>query len=438
MEQRNTTWKEKVAFGLGDIGAQFVTTFIGSFLMLYYTDSVLISAATVGTMMLLNRLLDGVSDILIGLLIENTYTKYGKPRPWFGAAIIPLAISMILVFNIPVSWSEAGKTAYMYISYFFMSVIFFTIVNLSSNAMLPRISLDPHDQSVSNAVRNIMTTVGSLLISLGANAIIVSAGNTSKQEVWTKFSLAMGVGAVIFMGICFFSLKEKISAVKPGKDAGEMSMKQSLKVMLKSKYLFLCMLIYLVAYMMNTIVSGAGVYYARDVLENPNAYTYLATALTLASMGGVVIAPSLLTSHGKRRAMLIGGVIAIVGSVISLFGAKSVAAVMIGIIFRGIGTGIATNIIALLAVDVIEYVEAKTGNRLEGMTSAFMSIGLKIGMGLGSAIMGWALAFSGYDGTAAVQSARVINTEIVVWQVVPMLCLIAMMATVYFWDYKKE
>ena len=435
---KSTNWQEKFAFGLGDIGAQFVTTFASSFLMLYYTDCALISSAIVGTMMLINRLFDGVSDILIGWLIERTATRYGKARPWFGLSIIPLALSMILVFNMPSSLSESGRIAYMCVTYFLMSVVFFTTVNLSSNAMLPRISLDPKDQSVINAVRNIMTTIGSMVISLGANALIVSSGNANRQEVWTMFSLGMGIGAVIFMGICFFTLKEKLPAVREKDSVDALSMKDSIRVMVKSKYLILCFLVYFVWYMMNAVTNGAGVYYARDVLGDSNSYTTLAVVLTLSGIVGVMAAPSMMAVLGKRKTMLWGGAVAVAGSVICLAGARSLVVILIGLLFRGIGSGIATNIIALLAVDVIDDIHRKTGKRMEGMTAAFMSIGIKIGMGLGSAVTGWVLALGGYDGSAVVQSVSVQNAEIVIMLVIPLVCLIGMMFFVNFWDYKAE
>ena len=83
---------EKIAFALGDGGCNFVWTTIGSFLTLYYTDNVGIAAATVGTMMLLSRLLDGISDLIMGTIIDRTHTKWGKARPWILWSAIPMML----------------------------------------------------------------------------------------------------------------------------------------------------------------------------------------------------------------------------------------------------------------------------------------------------------------------------------------------------------
>ena len=82
--KKETSLGEKLAYSLGDSGSGFVWTFTGSFLTLYYTDSVLMSAAFIGTIMLVTRICDGISDIVMGFVIERTHTKMGKARPWFG------------------------------------------------------------------------------------------------------------------------------------------------------------------------------------------------------------------------------------------------------------------------------------------------------------------------------------------------------------------
>ena len=87
-----TSGGEKLAYALGDLGSNFVWTFCSSWLTLYYTDSVLMAAGVIGTIMLVLRLADGVSDIIFGALIEKTHTRAGKARPWFGGSIIPLVI----------------------------------------------------------------------------------------------------------------------------------------------------------------------------------------------------------------------------------------------------------------------------------------------------------------------------------------------------------
>ena len=111
VHKSKTSAAEKLLYGLGNAGGQCVWTFTGSFLTLYYTDSVLAAAGFVGTMMMLSRFADGVSDIFFGFLIEKTHTKLGKARPWFIASLIPLVASLLMVFNVPDNLSEGATHA---------------------------------------------------------------------------------------------------------------------------------------------------------------------------------------------------------------------------------------------------------------------------------------------------------------------------------------
>lgn len=125
---------------MGDVGVNLVWTLPSSFLMLYYTDSVGISAAYIGTIMLICRLFDGFSDVLMGVVIDKTHTRWGKARPWLMLMTLPMLLSIYFTFKVPTG--EVGmQKAYTFISYFIMSVICYTAVNLSYHSMLPRFSL---------------------------------------------------------------------------------------------------------------------------------------------------------------------------------------------------------------------------------------------------------------------------------------------------------
>lgn len=173
-----TSGGEKLAYALGDLGSNFVWTFCSSWLTLYYTDSVLLAAGMVGTMMLILRLFDGVSDILFGIMIEKTHTKMGKARPWFGASIIPLVVTQLLVYNVPSQASLGAKTVWVIVTYFLLTVVFYTINNLSYHAMLSRFSLDPDDRSKVSSVRGIFAFLAGLLLSIMTPAILNGNGGS--------------------------------------------------------------------------------------------------------------------------------------------------------------------------------------------------------------------------------------------------------------------
>lgn len=118
--------KEKICYGIGSGGGNIITQILGTFLTAYYTDSVGIAAAAVGTMMLVARLLDGISDVMMGGIVDKTRTKWGKARPWILISAPVICIGLILTFNVPESLSSSAKLIYAYITYVFLNCIAFT------------------------------------------------------------------------------------------------------------------------------------------------------------------------------------------------------------------------------------------------------------------------------------------------------------------------
>lgn len=133
--------KEKICYGIGSGGGNIITQILGTFLTAYYTDSVGIAAAAVGTMMLVARLLDGISDVMMGGIVDKTRTKWGKARPWILISAPVICIGLILTFNVPGSLSSSAKLIYAYITYVFLNCIAFTAYMISHTALGQKVGL---------------------------------------------------------------------------------------------------------------------------------------------------------------------------------------------------------------------------------------------------------------------------------------------------------
>ena len=118
--------KEKLCYGIGSGGGNIITQILGTFLASYYTDTVGIAAAAIGTMMLLTRLLDGVSDVVMGGIVDRTNTKWGKARPWLLISAPLICGGLVLTFNVPASMSSGAKLVYAYLTYIFLNCITYT------------------------------------------------------------------------------------------------------------------------------------------------------------------------------------------------------------------------------------------------------------------------------------------------------------------------
>ena len=131
VEKRYLTWKNKIGYGSGDVAGNTVYAFLSTFLMIYLTDTVGMNVGIVGTLIALSRLLDSITDLFFGVLIDRTHAKLGKARPWMLFGYVGCAVLLAAVFMIPASWGEAARYIYFFIVYTLLNAVFFTANNIA-------------------------------------------------------------------------------------------------------------------------------------------------------------------------------------------------------------------------------------------------------------------------------------------------------------------
>ena len=348
---------EKICYGVGDIGANLVWTTVASFLTIYCTDVAGIAAGVVGTLMLIARLFDGVSDLFMGIIIDKTNTRWGKARPWVLWSAPPLVISLIMIFTVP-DLGANGKAIYLLLVYIFLAAVCFTASNLSYNTMLSLVTTEQHDRNVMNTIRFEFTMIAQLVINVITIPLVHFLGNG--QRGWTCMSI---VYAIVALGVIYTSLG---------------------------------------------LTGGSRIYYAKYVLGDEmlnstmTMFNYIPTILT------IMLIPVFTKRFGKIKALFVGFLFYAAGLVLEIAGPVNLPMIYTGLVLQGIGHAALYSCLFAIVGDVVDYSEWKDGIREEGITYSVTSFGQKIGTGLGTAALGWILAAGHYDGTAAVQSASAI------------------------------
>lgn len=395
---------EKISYGFGDCAANVYVAMAGTFLTAFYTDTVGIAAAAVGTMMLLARIFDGVTDLIMGAIVDKTKSKFGKARPWVLWSAPFMMIGLILLFTVPSGLSSGGKLAYTYVSYIFMNCLVYTANNLPYNALLSRMTLNVQDRATTASIRFIMTQITTLIITAATPFLAGAYG-------WVVTSVIYGIIEMVMLLICFLFCKEHIGEEDGGQIKVEnVPLKQALPGVLKNKYFYLQALLFLVLYI---YVVGAGMssaYLCNVVLQNPNLIGIFSSCQTIPAMVANFVNPMLVSKYGKRKLMLIGSALMIVGSIVIGLGNTSVAVIAVGVVIRGFGMGPIMSGVFAMTADVVDYGEWKFKVRSEGLVNSCTSFGMKVGIGLGSAVGTGILAIGGYlEGTeAALQPASAV------------------------------
>lgn len=403
--------KEKIGFGFGDMASSMFWKLFGSYLMIFYTDVFGLPAAIVGTMFLITRIWDSVSDPLMGLIADRTNSKHGKFRPYILIGAIPFGILGIITFTTTPDLDLKGKIIYAYVTYTLMMTAY-TVVNVPYASLLGVMSPVPAQRNTLSTYRMAFAYIGSFLALLMFMPLVnyfsgsgQSTGAAVNSVAWTKAVAVIAVICVILFFFTFLLTKERVKPVesktKPVEDLNDL---------IKNKPWWILLGAGISALIFNSIRDGATVYYFKYFIVEESVRTvsffgisfvlsglYLAIG-QIANIAGVIIAAPLSNNIGKRSTYIGTMVIATIFSLIFFWLPKEeLALIFIFQIIISICAGSIFPILWSMYADCADYSEYKTGNRATGLIFSSSSMSQKMGWAIGSALTGWLLAYYGFQ-----------------------------------------
>jgi len=428
---QNISFGEKFGYGLGDLASNLVFAAMGTFMTFFYTDVAGMGAAVIGTIMLISRILDGISDITMGIIMDRTKSKYGKARPWLLWMAVPFGICAALLFTVP-NFGPTGKIIYVFITYNLMSTVIYTAINIPYGAMNSLMTQDQFQRSVINIFRMVMAMIGALTVNMITLPVVKAFGDGPKG--WSMTFVVFGAVATILFLITFFTTKERVKPAS-GEAQKTVPVKEGFKALMMNKYWMIMVILGVVTFIGQGI-GGANVYYAQYVLGDKNYIGTLTVAMMVPMLIGMFLVALLIKRIGKRNSALIGTVIVLIGQIIMMMSPANLTVILVASAIKGLGSApLVVSVFAMVA-DTIEYGEWKSGVRTEGLVYSAASFGGKVGAGLGVALIGWVLATGGYVGGAATQSAAAIGSIKTLFLYIP--AIITVFQFVLLWLYKLD
>lgn len=428
---------ERFSYGCGDFGCNIIYTAMSAFLLFYYTDYAGVSSLAVGTIMMVSRIFDGVSDIIMGVIVDRTKSRFGKARPWLLRMCVPFALSGILLFSVPASWAAAPKLVYVFITYNLVSTVIYTAINVPYSALNALMTQDPYERSVLSIFRNLLATAGTLIINTFTLPLVEFFGNNA--AAWTKTFCVFGVLAVAAFLINFFGTKERVKPVA-SESGVEVKVPFGVGIMalFKNKYWIMMTGMLALFFLMYSVNGGATVYYAKDILGDKNLVGTINGIFNIVQIAAMFFIAMLVKRFGKRNVFALGLVFDIIGMLVLNFSGGTMSLIVISSIIRGIGNACGGATMWAMVSDTIDYGEWKTGVRTEGLVNSACSFGYKIGNGIGSALLGLILEVGGYVGEAAVQSVSALNSIKLCFVWIPIIIYLIGLVIMGFYHLDKE
>ena len=424
-------FKERVSFGIGDFGTNLMYALMVTFLTYFYTNVVGISAALTGTIMFGARVLDGILNLIVGTLMDRTDTKHGKARPWILWTAIPFGLTGFLMSTIP-NIGYNGKVAYVIITYL-LANIFFQANNIPYGSLVSLITRDTYERSVLSIFRNFFSTIGSMTVGIVTLPLIAFLGNT--QKAWIITFGVYGFLTSLCLIITFLGTKERVKPVRAN-NKEKFTFSQVVYAVKKNKYWAMIFAYLFITFVTMTAVSTVNVYYAEYILKNPMIVSFISLAQSLPAFLVLFIISPLIRRFGKRNIALLGLSISLIGYLLPLIDKNSVSLLIIATVLKGIGGApIGATMFAFLA-DTIDYGEWVSGLRIEGILFSAGTLGQTLGMGVGTALVGWILGAVGFASGSQIQNENVITTIALIFIFLPAILTIINIIILMF--YKLE
>jgi glucuronide carrier protein len=396
-----------LGYAAGDAANNLAFSMTSFFLLIYYTDVVGISAAAAGTLFLVIRIWDGFADIFAGRVVDRTMTRWGKFRPFFLFAGLPVLLLSIATFTVPgLADGSGAKLLLAYLTYGLLGLAY-SLVNIPYGSLAAAMTQLPGERAKLASFRMIGTAVTTIMLAFVVSPQIQQyRGDPDgfQRSLLITTAVFAVVGFVLYLFL-FATARESVQ-----RDVEQVSARQSFTTLKGNKPLIMLCLASLAFLTALFSLQTVQVYYARDVLGDAS----LLTALTVLSVGAIFIVaplmPRLVRAIGKKKAFLsfgVVGVLAGIGISVSPPSTPWVSMTFFGIM--GISTAGINTLMWALEADTVEYGEWRTGVRTEGITYALFSFTRKLGQAIGGAVAAYAIAFGGYVGGAAIQDQNALD-----------------------------
>jgi sugar (glycoside-pentoside-hexuronide) transporter len=409
------TFREKLGYGMGDAGCNMINGAIMLFLTYFYTDIFGLAPALVGGLLLSVRVLDAVTDPIMGAIADRTQSRWGRFRPWLLWMSLPYVLFSVLMFTTP-EWTYNSKVIYAFVTYFLMSLTY-TAISIPYCSLGGVITNDPHERVSCQSYRFVMVGVATLILSLSLLPLVDWFGQGDKAR---GYQMAMSVLALIgfFMFLfCFATVRERIRPAVPNND----DLKNDLRDVWKNDQWVRMLLLTFCNVCPGFIRMAATMYYVTWVMGQSTHFATLFISLGVVGMMiGSTLAKVLTDRWCKLKVFFWTNILlAIFSCGFYWLNPHATTLVVAAYFVLNILHQIPSPLHWSLMADVDDYGEWKTGKRSTGISFSGNLFFLKVGLAVAGALVGFLLSWYGYDAGAKQQSGDTLHGIVLMFTIIP-------------------
>lgn len=425
MEQKKyLKWYNKLGYGVGDVAGNVVYVLLSSFVMLYLTNTVGLRAGLCGTLIAVSNLINCIPDVFFGAWIDKTRTRMGRARPWMLFSYIGCAVTLVAVFAIPESLGDTASYIWFFLTYTLLNSTFYTANNIAYSSLTSLVTKNSTERVQMGSVRYIFAFSANLAIQSLTLRLVSAMGGGAAG--WRSAAFLFAVVGLAANTISVFSVRELPESELTGDLSGggeKYKLSEAVKLLFHNKYYLLIFGAQILQQVYSAMLN-AGVYFMTYVLRDENLFGVFSWFVNIPLMLTLLVTPALTRRFGGMYrlnkwsyflATLARAGVAVAGYLgsVPLMLVFSAAAAACQAPWQGDMNAVISN--------CSEYTFRTSGKRLDGIMFSCVSLGIKLGGGIGTALAGWLLEWSGYVGTAEVQPESCIQMLHVMYLILPVI-----------------
>lgn len=414
IRSENVTAKEKwLGYLLGPAGALLLNAVLATYLNVYYTDVLKLTGvwggAFLGVFPIISKIVDAITNVAMGYIIDRTRTKEGKARPWLLLSAPLLAVTGILLFTVP-SGSETVQVIWLMVSYNLFYSFAYTIFNMSHNLMVPLSTRDTTQRgslSVFNQIATIM--MSGILVALVFPMVIMPAIGADKSK-WIVLMSVLSILALPLTLLEYFFTKERVTLENQGTEEAAIPFRAQLKAIFTNRYMLIIYAYFLIYTFGTSIKNLSLVYFCNYVL---GTYNDGITQTLISMIGGIPMGIGIFAvwplakKFGKRNVTLVGFILYAIGSAVCWLFPTNMVIMLVGQFIKNIGGLPCSYVFMALFADVLDHVEWRSGIRCDGIAMSVYNIIAVAMVGICTGIFNGMLSQSGYVAPSVVGGVTV-------------------------------
>jgi GPH family glycoside/pentoside/hexuronide:cation symporter len=421
------SWRERIAFGSGDMAQNFIYQTVTTYLLFFYTNVYGLNPAIAAVMFLGVRIIDAIWDPIVGAIIDMHTTRFGKYRGWMLIMALPLTVLMIACFIVP-DFGETGKVVYACVTYVALSVVY-TTVNVPFGALNAALTRNQYEVTILTTTRMWLVNVAQVAITYGVPTMVIAFAGTMNSPaarsgwLWTVVIYGVaGLGALLFS---FAGTKERVVISKEAQSKVKFS--DLFTEVVRNKPLRVVSFMFITAFAIMAISNSAATYFVKYNLGSEKLVGAYNVISALPALLILPFMPLMCRKLGKKGLLYLSLAISFVGFAgLFVIPSGQVTTIFIFQFIRSVGFGVVGAFIWSLIPEAITYGEWQTGKRISGIANALIGFFFKFGLALGGFVPGIVLSLTGFHSELEVQNDTALLGIRILLAALPALLVVAL------------